>query len=154
RFSRALALAAARAPDTETLEAFARWALGAVAVEQALHRHYLAEFGVDPATIARADPAPDCFAYTNFLLAAAGQEPWEVLVAALVPCFGLYWDVGREIARIAAAETRYRAWIDTYADEGFGEAVRAILAVADRAAANATPAMRERMRAGFNRACT
>jgi thiaminase/transcriptional activator TenA len=154
RFARALALAAAKGPDPETLEAFIRWALGAVAVERALHRHYLAEFGVDAAAIATAEPAPDCFAYTSFLLAVAGQEPWEVLVAALVPCFRVYWEVGCGVAGSAAPDNRYRAWIDTYADEAFGEAVRAIITVADRAAAASTAAVRARMSAAFARACS
>ena len=48
QYSRVLALAAARAPDTAQLQAFAQSALGAVAVEQRLHEHYLHEFGVEP----------------------------------------------------------------------------------------------------------
>src|SRR5713101_7844130 len=92
QFSRALAIAAARAPDVAMMQAFAQSALGAVAVEQALHRQYLREFGVDPAGIATAEPSPDCLAYTSFLIAAAYHEPWEVLVAALLPCFWIYWD--------------------------------------------------------------
>jgi thiaminase/transcriptional activator TenA len=85
RYSRVLALAAAKAPDTASLQAFAGSALGAIAVEQRLHEHYLAEFGVSPAEIAAAEPAPDCLAYTSFLLATAHQQPWPVLIAALLP---------------------------------------------------------------------
>ena len=49
RFSRALAISAAKAPDTATMQSFAQSALGAIAVEQALHGRYLQDFGVDPA---------------------------------------------------------------------------------------------------------
>ena len=94
QYSRALAIAAAKAPNTETLRAFARSALEAVVVEQALHGRYMKEFGIDPAKITDADASPDCFAYTNFLMAAAHHDAWEVLVAALLPCFWIYWDVG------------------------------------------------------------
>ena len=73
-----------------------------------------ARFGVDAAG---AEPSPDCLGYTSFLLATAYHEPWEVLLAALLPCFWLYWDVGKAIAREAGADNPYRAWIDTYADE-------------------------------------
>jgi thiaminase (transcriptional activator TenA) len=152
QFSRALALAAARAPDTETLQAFAQSALGAVAVERALHEHYLRSFGVEPSALANAEPAPDCLAYTNFLLATAYHEPWEVLVGALLPCFWIYWDVGRAIAATAAPDNPYRAWIDTYADPRFGEAVEMVIATADRAAAEAGEAVRRRMLAAFIRA--
>ncbi|HUC11650.1 MAG TPA: TenA family protein [Stellaceae bacterium] len=151
-FSRALALAAARAPDTSTLQAFAQSALGAVAVERVLHEHYLHAFGVDPASLASTEPAPDCLAYTNFLLATAYHEPWEVLVAALLPCFWIYWDVGCAIAATAAVDNPYRAWIDTYADPSFGAAVQTILATADSAADSAGDALRRRMLAAFIRA--
>jgi thiaminase (transcriptional activator TenA) len=149
QFSRALAIAAAKAPDSMTLQSFAQSALGAVAVEQRLHEHYLLSFGVDPATVAVTDPAPDCFAYTNFLLATAYHEPWEVLVAAVLPCFWIYWDVGRSIAETASPDNPYQAWIETYADPGFGERVQAVIAVADRAALSTGEAVFGRMLNAF-----
>lgn len=154
QFSRALALAAAKAPDIGTLQAFAQSALGAVAVEHALHEHYLRAFGLDPGSLATAEPAPDCLAYTSFLLATAHHEPWEVLVAALLPCFWIYWDVGCAIAASAAGtapDNPYRAWIDTYADEAFGEAVRTVITITDQAAAATTQAIRQRMMTAFVR---
>jgi thiaminase (transcriptional activator TenA) len=152
QFSRTLAIAAAKAPDAATLQSFAQSALGAVAVEQKLHERYLLEFGVDPSAIAGAEPAPDCLAYTSFLLAAAYHEPWDVLVAALLPCFWIYWDVGCAIATASAADNPYRAWIDTYADAQFGAAVEQVIAIADRAAEAASAATRGRMLAAFTRA--
>src|SRR5579863_305482 len=110
QYSRVLALAAAKASDTASLQAFGHSALGAIAVEQRLHEHYLAEFGIDPAAVAAAEPMPDCLAYTSFLLATAHQQPWEVLVAALLPCFWIYWDVAGTITRQAAPDNRYQAW--------------------------------------------
>ncbi len=152
QFSRALAIAAAKAPDTATLQSFAQSALGAVAVEHALHEQYLRAFEVDPATLAAAEPAPDCLAYTSFLIAAAYHEPWEVLVAALLPCFRIYWEVGCAIAAKSALANPYRAWIDTYADPRFGEAVQGVIATADRAADAASAATRTKMLAAFTRA--
>jgi len=151
QYARVLALAAARAPEIATLQAFASSALGAVAVEQALHGRYLQEFGVDPATVLQAEPAPDCHAYTSFLLATAYQEPWEVLVAALLPCFWVYWDVAQAITRDAAAENPYRAWIDTYSDPHFGEAVGRVIGTADVAAAATTSRIRSDMLSAFRR---
>ena len=153
QFSRALAIAAAKAPDAATMQSFAQSSLGAIAVEQALHGRYLRDFGVDPAGIADTEPSPDCLAYTSYLIAAAYHDPWEVLIAALLPCFWLYWDVGSAIARTAAPDNPYKAWIDTYADERFAEAVRTVIAIADRAAEGATAPTRARMLAAFNRAC-
>jgi thiaminase (transcriptional activator TenA) len=146
QYSRILAMAGARGPDGATLRLFAESALEAVAVEQALHAQYLSEFGAGAA-----EPSPDCLGYTSFLLATAYHEPWEVLMAAVLPCFWIYWDVGNAIAREAAAENRYRAWIDTYSDEGFGNAVRAVMAATDTAAEGASAAQRDRMMTAFIR---
>jgi thiaminase/transcriptional activator TenA len=148
QYSRVLALAAARAPEAATLQSFAESALGAVAVEQRLHEHYLHEFGVEPATIAAAETMPDCLAYTSYLLATAYHEPWPVLVAALLPCFWIYWDVASAITRTAAPQNRYQAWIETYADEAFGAAVARVIHTADAAA---SPDLRPAMLGAFAR---
>jgi thiaminase/transcriptional activator TenA len=151
QYSRILLMAGLRSGDSETLRTFGACALEAVAVEQALHERYLREFGVDPRRLVDAEPSPDCLGYTSFLLATAYHEPWEVLVAALLPCFWIYWDVGTRVARHAAQDNPYRAWIDTYADEAFGEAVRTVIGITDKAADATTEALRARMMTAFIR---
>jgi thiaminase/transcriptional activator TenA len=150
-YARVLAIAAAKAPDAATLHWFSQAAGEAIAVEQVLHARYLAEFGVDPDTASMAEPSPDCLAYTSYLLATAHQQPWEVTVAAIVPCFWIYWDVAGAIVESAAPDNLYRAWIDTYADPRFGEAVRSAIAIADRAAEAAPSPTRDVMLAAFAR---
>lgn len=150
-YARVLALAAAKAPDAATVRMFGHASTEAIAVEQALHGRYLAEFGVTPEAVAAAEPAPDCLAYTSFLLAMAHQQEWPVLVAAILPCFWIYWDVAVAIVERTQPDNRYHAWIDTYADPRFGEAVRMVIDIADGAAAAATPAMRAAMLAAFAR---
>lgn len=148
QYSRILAMAGVRGPDGPTLRLFAQSALEAVAVEQALHGEYLTQFGADATD---AEPSPDCLSYTSFLLAAAYHDPWEVLLAALLPCFWIYWDVGNAIAREAIKGNKYQAWIDTYSDEGFGNAVKAVIAATDTAAAGTTDPIRARMMTAFIR---
>jgi thiaminase/transcriptional activator TenA len=151
QFSRALAAAAARAPDPPAMQQFARAAEEALVVERALHASYFAKFGVDPAAAAAAEPSPTCFGYTNFLIAVAHLRSYAELVAALLPCFWIYWDVSTEIAKTAARPNPYQAWIDTYTDPEFGKAVEAVIAIADRAAAASTAARRADMLAAFER---
>ena len=151
QYSRTLAIAGAKAPDGPALRTFVQSALEAVSVEQALHERYLAEFGVDPAQLGSAEPSPDCLAYTSFLVATAYHDPWDVLVAALLPCFWIYWDVGCAIAKRTDPENPYRAWIETYADEAFGDAVRQVIAITDRAAAAGPQAIQTKMLSAFIR---
>lgn len=145
QYARILAMAGARGPNGATLRLFGECALEAVAVEQALHGQYL---GANPEAV---EPTPDCLGYTSFLLATAYHEPWEVLMAALLPCFWIYWDVGNTIARVATPENPYSAWIDTYSDEAFGKAVKAVIAATDAAAERVTEALRRQMMTAFIR---
>jgi len=78
--------------------------------------------------------------------------PFEVVLAALLPCFWIYAEVGRDIHARAAPHNPYRAWIDTYAGEEFHAAVRAMIEATDEAAAGASPGLQARMHAAYTRA--
>lgn len=149
QYSRALAVASARAPDAAAMEFFAGAAQGALVVERALHGGFFEKFGVDPADAAKAEPSPTCYGYTNFLLTVAHQAAYENLVAAVLPCFWIYWDVGKRIAAETVPDNPYRAWIDTYSDPSFGQSVETAIFIADRAAAATTQARRDAMLAAF-----
>ena len=154
QYARALAIAAARAPDAGAMEQFACSSREALVVERALHNGFLRRFGVDPSEAARREASPTCYGYTNFLLAVAHQGSYEELGAAVLPCFWVYWEVGNAIAREAAADNPYRAWIDTYSDAAFGETVAAVIDIVDRAAAGATSTTRRAMMRAFVRSTT
>jgi thiaminase/transcriptional activator TenA len=67
-------------------------------------------------------------------------------VAAVLPCYWIYREVGRELARKGSPEPRYQRWIDSYADEAFDTLVREVLAVVDgwTATADEEPGLRVR----------
>ncbi len=151
-FGRALAIAAAKAPDADRIVQFAKSAEGAIVVERALHRSFFTQYGIGPQAFAQTPLSPACHHYVSFLLATAYAEPYEVVLGALLPCFWIYAEVGRDIHARAAASNPYQAWIDTYAGEEFHAAVRGVIAATDEAATLASPASRERMHHAFTRA--
>jgi thiaminase/transcriptional activator TenA len=151
-FARALAAVAAKAPGADGQIRFANASAEAIVVERALHEGFFAEFGVSPERFAAEPPSPTCAAYGDFLLATALAAPFGVGVAALVPCFQIYYEVGKHLYGVAAPSNPYQKWIDTYRDEGFGDAVRAVLAQADAAHARAGGAERQEMRAAYLKA--
>ena len=148
-FSRSLAIAAARAPDTDAMVQFATSAREAIVVERSLHEGFFRQYGISPEVADSTERSPTCFSYTNFLVATAYHAPHQVLVAALLPCFWIYWEVGKHIMDRAAPDNPYQAWIDTYADETFGAAVQAVIAIADEAATEIPEPMRADMFAAF-----
>lgn len=150
-FARALAAAAAKAPSPDDILALAEAAKVAIVVERALHADYLGKFGVGPAEAEAATMSPACQAYVDFLLARAAIGSYGELVAALLPCFWVYFDVGSAIAAVKTPGNFYQAWIDTYADPGFGEAVAQMKARVERAAAAAGAIERGLMAQAFQR---
>jgi thiaminase/transcriptional activator TenA len=151
-FGRALTLAAAKAPSPERLIQFAKSAEGAIVVERALHGSFFERYGITSEVFTGTPLSPACHHYVSYLLATAYAEPYEVLLGALLPCFWIYAEVGRDIHARAAAANPYQAWIDTYAGEQFHTAVRATIEATDEAAALGSDALRERMHRAFTRA--
>src|SRR2546430_6355724 len=70
-YARLFALASTRAPDLETMTAFARLTQETLETEMSLHRAYAAEFGIDAARLESETKAPTTQAYTDFLLRTA-----------------------------------------------------------------------------------
>lgn len=127
-YARALALIAARMPTAEGVGVMARSAAGAVEAERELHRTLLGDAALGSGTA-----SPACEAYTGFLLARAATAPVEVALGAVLPCFRVYAEVGAELVRRAGGVTDhpYAAWLSTYSDPAFAEAVLAVEALAD-----------------------
>jgi len=130
-FARALSIAAARAPREEWIIMFNQHAAGALEVEMTLHESFFKDFGLSPEDVAATPLAPTNAAYTSYLLAVAYGRPFHEAVAALLPCYWIYWEVGKELSRRGSPSPRYQRWIGTYASEDFGDVARAVLGIAD-----------------------
>lgn len=152
-YARALAALAARAPDPTTAALLASHASNAVAVEQELHGGLLAELGradvapgpgpgPGPSAGARpglsAGPAPTTVSYTSYLLAAAHGGSFAEGLAAVLPCYWIYWEVGKALAATGSPHPLYARWIQTYGGEGFADLVRPVLALTDAIGAAAS----------------
>jgi thiaminase (transcriptional activator TenA) len=148
-FARGLSLAAARAPEDEWIIMFNEHAAGALRVERALHESFFAEWGVTSTDVATTPLAPTNLAYTSYLLAVAYGAPFHEAIAALLPCYWIYWEVGRELERAGSPDPLYARWIGTYASEEFGSVVRAVLEATDRTADRVGAVERDRMRQHF-----
>jgi thiaminase/transcriptional activator TenA len=149
QYGHTLAAIASRAPDASETEMFARHFIGVVAVEQQLHDELLGELGIDPAAADGAEMAPTTLAFTSHLLAAARGGSYAEAIAAVLPAYWIYWEVGKELLRRGSPDPRYQRWIDTYGGEEFGAAVRAVLAVTDELGPVLAPRERERVHQHF-----
>ncbi|WP_375458836.1 thiaminase II [uncultured Enterovirga sp.] len=151
-FAQALALAAAKSDRPGHVVQFASAAATAIEVERTLHTDFFRRFGVSAADVAATPPTPAAHHYICFLLASGFREPLAVHLAAMLPCFWIYREVGRDIYGRASAGNPYQAWIDTYSGEEFSRAVDLMIEVTDEVAAEAGASERAAMHASFTRA--
>jgi thiaminase/transcriptional activator TenA len=119
-YGRLLALAAARAPDLDTMRRFADLTQSTLGTEMDLHRSYAADFGISDAELEAEAMSPTTRAYTDFLLRSAAVGDYVELVAALLPCMWGFSEIGRELERAGVpADPLCAKWIEMYASEDF-----------------------------------
>ena len=145
-YSRVLARASALAP-TEAEQKF--WAGGAqncLDVELALHRDWLSKYPAD------SRQGPVTKHYVDHLQGVAFSGSYGEVVAAVLPCYWLYAEVGRVLHQdylSFGGEHPYGTWLQTYADEAFAQATETAVAIMDTAARRGSAREREGMRAAF-----
>lgn len=145
-YAKVLAHIASRIERKVHTAAFLGFASDGIAVEEALHASYLGGDIPSPDEM-----SPACMLYTSVLRSLAAG-PVEVEAAGVLPCFWVYQRVGETIlARQTGGDNPYARWIATYADPAFAEATARAVAICDELAAEAGPAVRQRMTAIFVR---
>jgi thiaminase/transcriptional activator TenA len=149
-FARTLALAGAKAPREDWIILFSEHAAEALKVERALHESFFAEWGLTPDAVRATPMAPTNLAYSSYLTSVASGGAFHEAVAALLPCYWIYWEVGKELERRGSPNALYARWIGTYASDQFGASVRAVLDVADETARAIGEADRDTMRRHFH----
>jgi thiaminase/transcriptional activator TenA len=143
-YSRALSLVSARAADDDAVRMFAQHASNAIDVERDLHAGLLAGLGIPPATVAATGPGPTTTAYTSYLTAVCATGSYPEAVSAVLPCYWVYRDVGRELLARSSPDPAYATWIATYSSPEFDAVVESVLAVTDTLGADLGTAERQR----------
>ena len=141
-YARALSVAAARAPVEGDIAMFNQHAAGAIAIERSLHEGFFADFGLSEEDLAQTPIAPTNLAYTSYLLATAYGGSFTDLLAAVLPCYWIYWEVGKALIDSGSPDPLYARWIETYGGTEFAEVVEAVIALTDRLGPNLSPAER------------
>ena len=143
-YARVLSVAAGRAPQEADIAMFAEHAAEAIAVERSLHEGFFRDFGLTDDDIRRTPVAPTCLAYTSYLLATAYGGSFPELLGAVLPCYWIYWEVGKALVERGSPDPLYRRWIETYGGEEFAQVVRAVLSLTDRLGPELSTAERRR----------
>jgi len=126
-FAKALSIAAAKSPEEDWIIMFNEHSAGALKVERALHDSLFRDFGISANKVSQTPIAPTNQAYTSYLLSVAYSSPFHEVVGALLPCYWIYWEVGKSLISKGSPNPLYQKWIDTYGGEEFAEVVKEVL---------------------------
>src|SRR5690606_37751355 len=120
-------LLAAKAPREEWASTLNQHAIDTFRAERQLHESILSSYGVDTRKSSATGMAPTNVAYTNHLLATVSQRPFVEGLAAMLPCYWIYQQVGRHLADKGSPNKDYQQWIGMYAGEDYASSVSAVL---------------------------
>ena len=144
-FSRGLSILAAKSASDDTAIMFNDHAKNALVVERALHGSFFAQWQLSAADIYATPMAPNNVLYTSYLMRIAYERSFHEGLGAFLPCYWIYWEVGKELEKRGSSVPIYQRWIDTYAGEEFSSVVQHVLALTNRVAETLTSADQERL---------
>lgn len=118
----------------EETQFFYASATGIIEVEDALHKLFLKEEYRNPV------PSPTCELYNSYLARIVNNGSVEVGIAAVLPCFTIYQEVGDHISaqQTNKKNNPYQTWIDTYASDEFAAVVQQAIDIANTYALTAS----------------
>ncbi|SET36656.1 thiaminase (transcriptional activator TenA) [Salinibacillus kushneri] len=148
-FARVQSLGAAKAPDLYTTNRLAHHASGTYEAELELHRTFSDLLNITEEEQQQFEPSPTAYAYTSHIYRAAYNGHLGDTIAALLPCYWLYYDVGEKLKNCKPNEPVYQKWIEAYGGDWFKSLVEEQIVRLDNIAEQCTKEDQERMKNDF-----
>lgn len=150
-FAQALSITASKAPREDWAALLNTHAADTFKYERQLHETVFQEYAISAEQVRRTEPSPEAFGYTSFLVSTAYSRPFAESLAALLPCYWIYWEVGKELEKQGSKNPIYQKWINAYASEEYGNSVQAVLVIVNEVARNANAEEIKKMKEHFRR---
>ena len=148
-YARTLSIAAAKAPKEEWITTFNEHAKIAMSVEKELHQSFFKDWGLSKKQVSATPLSPTNLAYSTYLIATAYSKPFHELLGALLPCYWIYWETGKELEKRSSKRELYKRWIDTYSSEEYAGICQAVLNIADTLGRGLAQGEKEEVREHF-----
>jgi thiaminase (transcriptional activator TenA) len=148
-FAKIQALGAAKADDLQTTARMAAHAQGTYEAELSLHDNFSKRLGITKEDMENFKPAPTAYAYTSHMYRAAYEGHIGDVIAVILPCYWLYYEIGERLKAETPQEPIYQEWIAAYGGDWFRELVEEQINRLDTIAESVTEKDRERMKEHF-----
>jgi thiaminase (transcriptional activator TenA) len=122
-FARIQAIGAARASDLFTTSRMAAHSMGTYEAELGLHENFLKQLRVTKQELEEFVPSPTAYAYTSHLYRVAACGSLGEIIAAILPCYWIYYEIGQLLKESTPSVKLYQEWINAYGGEWFSELV-------------------------------
>jgi len=143
------ALAAAQAEDFKITAMLADKAKLTAEAELTVHEEHAKILEISDEEMDNLHPAPTAYGYTSHLYRAAGSGSLGQTIAAILPCYWLYADIGKIYQDAKPQETIYQNWIQTYASEWFQTSTQEMINLLDEIAEQSSKKEKEKMKEQF-----
>ncbi len=117
KYAQAMNILASKAPTEEISKIFSRLSVESYELEHIFQEKLFYEYNVNSSDLMQ----PACLAYSSYLIATISSSTFLEGLTALLPCFWVYLENGKNIALKSVKNNSYQAWIDTYVSEEFIE---------------------------------
>jgi thiaminase/transcriptional activator TenA len=126
--ARVLAKIAALSQDTKHIKQFSKLALDSIVIGEEI----VNKFTKDELNLGETDDITNATAsYIKYLNDISATQSIEIIVAAVLPAFWIYHEVGLYIAKNATDNNPFHLWIETYSGQEFSQSVEYVIEVFD-----------------------
>lgn len=147
-YKKTLASVGVKCSKDDDTQFFLDAATGIIHVENALHQLFLKDEKQST------EASPTCELYTSYLSKMVHTHTIEEALAAVLPCFTIYKQIGDYILseQKNKGNNPYQDWINTYGGEDFAKSVKKAIAITNKYAETASADRLERMNDAFTKA--
>jgi len=145
KFAQSHAIIASKV-SVEYIQHFLKYATSAYIEEQeGVHQFFKRNFNLKNS----GKMTPATLNYTSYLLSTCAIEPVEVAIAAVLPCFWLYREIGLLMVNDVEANNPYIRWVEAYASDEFSRGVNEIITIFNTLGEQASNKVQEKMLNAF-----
>ncbi|MHC5247676.1 thiaminase II [Enterococcus sp. LJL90] len=143
------AIAASQAEDFALTAVLAEKAKLTAEAELTVHQEHAEILNISQQEIQELKPAPTAYAYTSHLYRASMSGSLAHTIAAILPCYWLYADIGKTYVTAQPAPKIYQNWLATYASDWFQTSTQEMIDLMDELAADLTNQQKAKIKEDF-----
>ncbi|MBC1605845.1 thiaminase II [Listeria rocourtiae] len=148
-YVKVIALGIAYADDYVTMMELSKSLASLEKSELMMREKFYPYVGIETADLDEIVASPAAYHYTSHMYRLAGSHSLGRILAGILPCYWLYWEIGEQYADCISPEPLYQSWMEIYQDTGYAEGLQRQIDLLDRIAVGLTDDALAELREAF-----